>query len=211
MSDSRPVVVRGHNAFTGTSSADGSPQQTFPLHPDSLQSGRLVDFVECFECFKALRIRIHFCLAGNGANIGVAYRPGLSIDTPPSSFAHIVDTDCFAMSYPGLTTPRVLNVPVSEAKGEKEWYSTSDNTDVPGHFWVSVLSAATNAATSQVFFLFVEWEFAFYGPVNRAVTLDRMRTQLRKEIVVELIEDEKDFPPAKAVRTSSLRLPKSAQ
>lgn len=201
------TTVRGHNIFTSTSIVSGSSQFTLGLHPRLIQSNRATSYADMFETFRWDSFKIHFCLAGSGSNIGVSYAPGFVLDSAPINFASLTETDHFAMSYPGLTTPRVLTIQRSDLKGQIDWYdTTSTASTLPGFLTVSVLSSGTNLAVAQVFLLYFEWQMTLYGPQNPALTMLRLKEKVIRELEDEYEKPDVDEPPPTLCRENKLAL-----
>lgn len=184
------TTVSGHNIFTGTSVVTGSNQFSVGLHPRQMQSNRLTSYADIFEGYRIDKLAVHFCLGGSGSNIGVAYLPTRSLDVSALNFQSITETDRFAMSYPGLTTPRVLRIGKADLHGEFDWYDTTNTGEAPGILQLSILSSATNLAVAQVFLLYFEWTMTFYGPENPSLTMARMRERVRQQILDEEFDGE---------------------
>jgi len=186
---SNTQVLRGHHTYQNTSIVSGTAQLAFGFQPLLFQSGRLLEFAGIYEKYRVKKLKFTFCLAGDGSNIWLGYIPTVSIDNSPLTAPLVSECDKFRMSVPGTTFPTSLKLNAADLHGSQDWYDTtvaSGEASSPGAVFVTVYSASTGLAKAALFTLFVEWEYEFYGPVNQAITISRLRERLA------LLEEESD-------------------
>ncbi len=188
----KPVVERvwGNNLFLTSTNAGASPQRVIGLHPRNLQDDRLLMQADIYETYRIEKITIEF-LGNPGDGLVVAYRPGTTVDATPINVEQVSTMDCVAKTWPDQTVPTALVLNRAELRGEKDFYGTTDTSDLPGAIFVSSFSSAgaTTAADVQ---LFIRYEYGFYGRVDPSITRARIIADLGSSIrttEVVLIDD----------------------
>jgi hypothetical protein len=178
---SNTQILRGHHTYQNTSIVTGTAQLSFGFQPLLFQSGRLLEFAGIYEKYRVRKLKFTFCLAGTGANIWLGYLPTVRVDNLPLTAPLVSECDKFRMSVPGVTYPVTLRLNESDLHGSQDYYDTTTagaEESTPGTMIVTVYSASTGLAVAALFTLFVEWEYEFYGPVNQALTISRLRERL---------------------------------
>jgi hypothetical protein len=182
--------VRGHVYYYDVAIVSGTSQYILGVHPLAFVSSRLALYADMYEGYRFNSLRVSFCKTNGDKNIGVAYRPMTAVAVAPTTFHQVSEIDRFIMDFPGNTVARSLTVTAPELKGEKLWYDCADVQDNCGALFVSVYDPATSLAVAQHFTIMIEWIVDFYGPVDPAVTMEKLRVK-----TITDTDDDEDIIP----------------
>jgi hypothetical protein len=167
---------------------------------------------DMYEGFKCVHFEAEWCSPDGPTGLIVAFRPMLLLDTTPVSAGETSLIDRMAMTWPTQTTPERLKLSARELAGEKPFYDTTDPNDHPG---IIVISAPADDGIAQVtdFTLKLTYKFLFYGPVDPANTIARIKREIaeamKSEGEIQLIDESDSDPvPRLAVHRKSTTRPK---
>ncbi len=165
-------IFRGNTIFLTSTVAGASLQRVVGLHPRNLQDDRAIEQADIYECFRFIKFSVQ-AMGANNNGIVVSYRPGLTVDSTPVNVEQVSTADRMVCTLPDQTFPARLRLRAPELRGEKEYYGTTDTTDLPGAFFISSFSTAGATVATDVQLIF-RYVIAFYGPVDPAITYRRM-------------------------------------
>ncbi len=202
----------GHVLFLSDTVVGSSLQRVVGVHPRNMQDDRLIAYADMFEGYRFEALTFEF-LGGSGDGISLSYRPMLTVDATPVNVEQVSNIDRNAITWPQQTRPARLSISRAELSGEKPWFDTTNTSDTCGAFFVSAFNSAGATVAIDVQ-IKISYRVGFYGPVDPAITLARLRDLARDTPEDEvLLADESDsegdtaFPPKINQSCDSLRAP----
>ncbi len=181
-SGGRIVRVEFHSFLTNALS---SGVAVIALSPANIGSASITNILAGFEQYRFTKLSVHLLPRGANNSLAAAYTPDPVIGSPASAVDVMAQLDSAFISGPsGHVANQSFSVDPFRLKGQLEWYKcTADASDSGFENQGSLMFFGT---TTEGITTILRGTIEFRNPVDSTVAMQRVRDQIRAEVIDEL-------------------------